>query len=61
MKNCPDENEERYKNISRIGKISRRKCKEAIIQAQNEADSLFANISCWKVLQRENKNLPEVS
>ncbi|KAL7076400.1 hypothetical protein ACQ4LE_004558 [Meloidogyne hapla] len=55
-----DENEERCKSISRIGKVSRRKCKEAIIRAQNEADSLFANINCWKILQRENKNVPEI-
>uniref|UniRef100_A0A915LU36 START domain-containing protein n=1 Tax=Meloidogyne javanica TaxID=6303 RepID=A0A915LU36_MELJA len=55
-----DENEERCKNISRIGKVSRRKCKEAIIRAQNEADSLFVNINCWKVLQKENKNVPEI-
>uniref|UniRef100_A0A914LPJ5 START domain-containing protein n=2 Tax=Meloidogyne TaxID=189290 RepID=A0A914LPJ5_MELIC len=55
-----DENEEHCKNISRIGKVSRRKCKEAIIRAQNEADSLFVNINCWKVLQKENKNVPEI-
>uniref|UniRef100_A0A915MQK4 START domain-containing protein n=1 Tax=Meloidogyne javanica TaxID=6303 RepID=A0A915MQK4_MELJA len=55
-----DENEEHCKNISRIGKVSRRKCKEAIIRAQNEADSLFVNINCWKVLQKENKNAPEI-
>uniref|UniRef100_A0A915NGV6 MENTAL domain-containing protein n=1 Tax=Meloidogyne floridensis TaxID=298350 RepID=A0A915NGV6_9BILA len=60
IKNHLDENEERCKNISRIGKVSRRKCKEAIIRAQNEADSLFVNINCWKVLQKENKNVPEI-
>ncbi|CAK5084837.1 unnamed protein product [Meloidogyne enterolobii] len=29
-------------------------------QLRNEADLLFVNINCWKVLQKENKNVPEI-
>jgi hypothetical protein len=61
IKLSPDENEDRCKTVSRIGKISRRKCKEAIIRAQNEANSLFDNVNLWKILQKDNKNVPEVS
>uniref|UniRef100_A0A914GVR2 MENTAL domain-containing protein n=1 Tax=Globodera rostochiensis TaxID=31243 RepID=A0A914GVR2_GLORO len=47
-----DENDDRCKNVSRIGKISRRKCKEAIARAQNIADHLIGNVHSWKVLQK---------
>lgn len=39
-----EENEERQKHVSRIGKISRRKCKEAVARAQNIADHLIVRI-----------------
>ncbi|KAL3076311.1 hypothetical protein niasHS_013582 [Heterodera schachtii] len=47
-----DENEDRCKNVSRIGRISRRKCKEAIARAQNVADHLSSTVHAWKVLQK---------
>jgi hypothetical protein len=44
-----------------MGKISRRKCKEAIARAQNEADFLIGGVHTWKVLQTGGApNLPDV-
>lgn len=55
-----DDNEDRCKNVSKVGKISRRKCKEAIARAQNEADFLIGGVHSWKVLQKGSSNATEI-
>lgn len=56
-----DGNDGKCKNVTRIGRISRRKCKEAIARAHNEAEFLIGGVHSWKVLQNGNQNMPDVS
>lgn len=55
-----DGNDGKCKNVTRIGRISRRKCKEAIARAHNEAEFLIGGVHSWKVLQNGNQNMPDI-